>query len=1026
MSWPLSQDYNEAIQSPESSFSDPELRTGEAATNALGIPMPRSGNFADVYEVKCPNGSRWAVKCFTREVPGLRERYAEISRCLKAAKLPFSVDFTYLEQGMRIRGEWFPILKMQWVEGFTFNEFVRQYLDKPAMLEGLVQIWARMAQRLREASVAHADLQHGNVLLVPGKTANAVGVKLIDYDGMYVPALAGKKSGEVGHPSYQHPQRLREGTYSLEVDRFPLLLIAAALRCIKVGGRALWEKYDNGDNMLFREADLRAPQTSPLFSELERMSNAAAQGLVGHVRRALSAPLEAAPLLEEVLPELRAAAVQTARTPRAPQAPITMQRPRTPAPPILVAAPFEAPTAPWTQTPDAGAAADSSFAFDDRQTTINSEEHTPLTRRSSRSGGALVLGAVGGAVAVLCVGLGVWALMGRAPERAEEAKQAQARPKNDVVKPLPVEGQPLAPRKDRDGPNNIVPPARDKEEPKDVAIPAKDQAAPKDGGRPEPAKPPMLDDAWVKMVAALPPEKQVNAVVDKLRERNPGYDGKAEHKIENGIVIELSFLTDNVTDIAPVRALTGLRGFQCSGSYPNKGRLADLSPLKDMKLTTLSCDRTQVSDLSPLKDMKLTSLACWRTPIADLSPLKDMKLTRLSCELTQVSDLSPLKDMNLTDLACDMTHVSDLSPLKNMKLTSLLCGGTQVSDLSPLKDMKLTRLIFTGAPVSDLSPLKDMKLTTLWCNGTKVTDLSLLRSMPLLEIYCDFKPERDAEILCSIKTLVSINQKPAAEFWKDVAVKPREDGGKLDPLKPPPLDDAWFKQVAGLPAEKQAEAVAAKLKECNPGFDGKLTPMIYNGVLREVMFSSFHVTDLTPVRAFPHLHSLQCPSQGGNGKGKLADLSPLKGMQLSALVCLNNHVSDLSPLKDMPLTWLNCRYTKVSDLSPLRNTKLTLLDIDATPVADLAPLKDMKLTTLKCRSTQVSDLTPLKGMNLTFLDCSDTQVSDLSMLRTMPLTRLNCDFKPERDAAILRSIKTLQWINNKRAEDFWKDVDAKP
>jgi hypothetical protein len=46
MAWPLSQDYNEAIQNPASSFADPELRAGEAATNALGMPMPSSGNFA--------------------------------------------------------------------------------------------------------------------------------------------------------------------------------------------------------------------------------------------------------------------------------------------------------------------------------------------------------------------------------------------------------------------------------------------------------------------------------------------------------------------------------------------------------------------------------------------------------------------------------------------------------------------------------------------------------------------------------------------------------------------------------------------------------------------------------------------------------------------------------------------------------------------------------------------------------------------------------------------------------------------
>src|SRR5690242_15465902 len=108
MSWPLSQDYNEAIQDPHSSFADVELQAGEAVTTALGIPMPRSGNFADVYEMRCPSGARWAVKCFTREIRGLRERYAEISKYLHRVNLPFMVDFQYLDQGIRVHGQWFP------------------------------------------------------------------------------------------------------------------------------------------------------------------------------------------------------------------------------------------------------------------------------------------------------------------------------------------------------------------------------------------------------------------------------------------------------------------------------------------------------------------------------------------------------------------------------------------------------------------------------------------------------------------------------------------------------------------------------------------------------------------------------------------------------------------------------------------------------------------------------------------------------------------------------------------------------
>src|SRR4051812_26334214 len=210
------------------------------------------------------------------------------------------VDFTYLEQGVKVKGQWYPALKMQWVEGFTFNEFVKEYADQPQYLDLLSQIWLRLARRLREAKMAHADLQHGNVLLVPGAKATSLGVRLIDYDGMFVPALADQKSGEVGHPAYQHPQRLREGTYSVEVDRFPHLVIYTALRALMVGGRYLWNKYDNGDNLLFRQQDLEAPDQSPLFRELLQLNDPVVHRAVRALVQAVRRPLEQTPVLDDL------------------------------------------------------------------------------------------------------------------------------------------------------------------------------------------------------------------------------------------------------------------------------------------------------------------------------------------------------------------------------------------------------------------------------------------------------------------------------------------------------------------------------------------------------------------------------------------------------------------------------------------------------------------------------------------------------------------------------------------------------
>jgi hypothetical protein len=301
--WPLSQDYNEAVQSPRTSFGDPELRQGAPALGPVGLPLPRSGNFADVYEVACPGGAKWAVKCFTRRVADQGERYAEISRHLRDARLPFTVDFQYLAEGVRVRGRWYPVLKMRWVEGLLLNEFVRANVTKPALLEALSQIWVRMARRLREARVAHGDLQHGNVLLVPGSAANALALKLVDYDGLFVPALAWKSADEDGHANFQHPGRAGERAYNLKVDRFSLLLVATALRALIVGGRSLWERYDNGDNLLFKEGDLRAPAASALFDELRRLPDMQVQALVGRLHCACEGRLEDTPYLGDLVPE---------------------------------------------------------------------------------------------------------------------------------------------------------------------------------------------------------------------------------------------------------------------------------------------------------------------------------------------------------------------------------------------------------------------------------------------------------------------------------------------------------------------------------------------------------------------------------------------------------------------------------------------------------------------------------------------------------------------------------------------------
>jgi serine/threonine protein kinase len=255
-------------------------------------------------------------------------------------------------------------------------------------------------------------------------------------------------------------------------------------------------------------------------------------------------------------------------------------------------------------------------------------------------------------------------------------------------------------------------------------------------------------EAWERAVAALPAEQQVKAVVRRLKELNPAFDGTVTPTIENGVVKGLSFLTDDVTDISPVRALKFLESLDCSGTVEYQGKLADLSPLRGLRLRTLVCGDNLIAELSPLQGMPLEKLHIYRNPL--------------------LQNLTPLTGMPLTDLAIAHTRVADLSPLKQMKLRFLYSEQTQVSDLSPLKGMPLEKLSVAYTCVSDLSPLQGMPLHDLWMMNTPVADLSPLKEMSLRHVRLDFQRERDAEILRSLKSLQTINDKPLDDFWKEV------------------------------------------------------------------------------------------------------------------------------------------------------------------------------------------------------------------------------------------------------------------
>ena len=137
-------------------------------------------------------------------------------------------------------------------------------------LEFIADRWLDAVKDLADASVAHGDLQQGNVMITPSNE-----IKLVDYDCMCVPALVGRRNLEVGVEPYQHPQRDAKTLLSLDLDHFSSMVIYVALRALSVEPQ-LWIKYieqPGYDKLLFRREDFQSPLTSPLYHDLMRLNH---------------------------------------------------------------------------------------------------------------------------------------------------------------------------------------------------------------------------------------------------------------------------------------------------------------------------------------------------------------------------------------------------------------------------------------------------------------------------------------------------------------------------------------------------------------------------------------------------------------------------------------------------------------------------------------------------------------------------------------------------------------------------------
>lgn len=223
-----------------------------------------------------------------------------MSKYLPPNGTPYTAGFQYIPQGIKLSAGWFPILKMEWLEGKSLDQFVGEYVSNPQTMRLLAERFKQLMAVLNRKGLAHGDLQHGNIIIVPS------GIKLVDYDGMYVPDFQGRQATELGHPNYQHPMRAADhfGAY---LDNFSAWVIYCSALILAVDS-SLWTQVNGGDEcLLFRQADFANPFRSYTFSLLEHHSNPQIQFMAKLLRSLLQVGPELVPPLTQditALPDL--------------------------------------------------------------------------------------------------------------------------------------------------------------------------------------------------------------------------------------------------------------------------------------------------------------------------------------------------------------------------------------------------------------------------------------------------------------------------------------------------------------------------------------------------------------------------------------------------------------------------------------------------------------------------------------------------------------------------------------------------
>ena len=269
MQYPLISEYVRAIQDASNNLD--QLAHLVPVLDDHGEPYRSSGAFAVVFKMKDEQtGKCYALKCFTEEQEGRAEAYRQIADELEFVDSSYITSVKYLDKEIFVDSsceeDEFPVLLMDWIDGETMETYIGENYQDNYTMAMLCYRFCKMAAWLRSQPFAHGDIKPDNIMVRPDRN-----LTLVDYDGMFVPAMKGQKSPTIGTKDFSHPLRTVDD-FDESIDDFALASIALSLKAISLKP-SLFDEYGAADRLLFSADDYHDLSRSKVMSALQELMN---------------------------------------------------------------------------------------------------------------------------------------------------------------------------------------------------------------------------------------------------------------------------------------------------------------------------------------------------------------------------------------------------------------------------------------------------------------------------------------------------------------------------------------------------------------------------------------------------------------------------------------------------------------------------------------------------------------------------------------------------------------------------------